>query len=241
MSFAQGKEMVCDNCGGKGHVSPDCKKPRDPDAIKRNRNKRLRITENNTYNMNTSSPNTEQGNSQNNDNNQNENQDSNENQEENTGSGVCGIQTVTKLINNDSQFFQNMMMCQPIITKINMANKNKNNTMQTVTVYLDANKYNDVNQNNGINLRDCLLADNESTCDIFCNKNYINNIRESEYEMIINTNGGELKCNLIADFPSYPNPVWYHPQAITNIISFAHLADTYKIEYDNSKEDAFLL
>ena len=58
-----------------------------------------------------------------------------------------------------------------------------------------------------ISLRDCLLADNESTCNIFCNGKYVKNIRKAEGTMTIATNRGELVVNKIADFLGFPKPV----------------------------------
>ena len=96
-------------------------------------------------------------------------------------------------------------------------------------------------QSKELDLRNILLADNESTCDLFCNEKYVTNIRKAPEPMHVNTNGGELIVEYIADFSGYPKPVWFHPKAITNIISYANLADNYRMLYDNRTEDAFLL
>ena len=34
--------------------------------------------------------------------------------------------------------------------------------------------------------------------------------------------------------------VWFNEKAITNIFSYAEMADRYRITYDSEKEDAFL-
>ena len=103
------------------------------------------------------------------------------------------------------------------------------------------NKYQNIAREENISLRDCLLPDNESTCNIFCNKKYVKNIRKADGTMTITTNAGELVVTKIADFPGFPKPVWFDERAITNILSYADLADNFHIVYDNAQEDAFLL
>ena len=95
--------------------------------------------------------------------------------------------------------------------------------------------------NEGINMRDVLLADNQSTCDIFCNSKLVTNIRKANRKMKVYGTGGALLCEYIADFPGYPHPVWFDRRAMTNIISYAKLADNFWIEYNNRIEDAFIL
>ena len=102
-------------------------------------------------------------------------------------------------------------------------------------------KYESIAREENVCLRDCLLPDNESTCNIFCNRRYVKNIRRAEGTMTITTNAGELVMNKIADFPGFPKPVWFDERAITNILSYADLADHFHIIYDNAQEDAFLL
>ena len=45
----------------------------------------------------------------------------------------------------------------------------------------------------------------------------------------------------MADPPNYPKPVWFDKQAITNVISFANLADHFFVECNNRKEDTFFV
>ena len=59
--------------------------------------------------------------------------------------------------------------------------------------------------------------------------------------MTVFGNGGALTCSYIADFPGYPNPVWFDRRAMTNIISYAKLAKHFWIQYDNKIENAFFL
>ena len=67
-------------------------------------------------------------------------------------------------------------------------------------------------------MRDLLLLDNQSTDDIFCNPNYLNNIHQVKETLQLATNGGVLTTNWKGTFPGY-GLVWFHPKAITNILS----------------------
>ena len=46
--------------------------------------------------------------------------------------------------------------------------------------------------NPGINMRDVILADNQSTCDVFCNSEFVTNIRKAGRSMTVFGNGGPL-------------------------------------------------
>eukprot|EP00978_Attheya_sp_CCMP212_P006328 scaffold14327_cov33-Attheya_sp.AAC.1 len=85
-----------------------------------------------------------------------------------------------------------------------------------------------------------ILLDNESSTTIFCNENYVSNIRESTTIMDLRTNGGSLQSHKECDIPELGMKSWYNKNAVTNILSFAEVADKFRITYDNqSGEDLF--
>ena len=88
-------------------------------------------------------------------------------------------------------------------------------------------------------MRDIILLDNESTTSIFCNENYVVNIKTSNSELPLNTNGGVFRTKQVATVPGLEHEVWYSPKAMTNIIAFHEAAKQYRITYDNRIEDAF--
>ncbi len=51
----------------------------------------------------------------------------------------------------------------------------------------------------GFDLRGVILLDNQSTVDIFCNKEFVSNIRPAPEPLIKKSNGGELIAHHIAD------------------------------------------
>jgi hypothetical protein len=90
-------------------------------------------------------------------------------------------------------------------------------------------------------MRDWILLDNQSSVTVFCNKDMVNNVRESvDGNMQLATNGGTLVTTQKADLPQW-GVVWYNEKAITNIFSYAEMADKYRITYDSDKEDAFVV
>lgn len=80
-------------------------------------------------------------------------------------------------------------------------------------------------------MRDLLLLDNQSTNDKFCNDKYLVNIHHVKESLQLSTNGGILTTNMKETFPGY-GLVWYHPEAITNILSQSRVKDQgYTISY----------
>jgi hypothetical protein len=89
-------------------------------------------------------------------------------------------------------------------------------------------------------LRDVILLDNQSSASIFCNPKFVQDIQETNEELILLTNGCEIRNNLKATIPDF-GEVWYNPKAITNIFSFADMENLYKITYDTSQDQAFVV
>ena len=65
------------------------------------------------------------------------------------------------------------------------------------------------------------LLYNQSTCDAFLNVKYMSNIRnatDGQY-LHVHYNAVVTYTNKIGDLPGFPNPIWYNPKGIANIIS----------------------
>jgi hypothetical protein len=89
-------------------------------------------------------------------------------------------------------------------------------------------------------LKQMLLLDNQSTTDLFCNKEYLEDIQKVEGRCTIVINRGEIQTDLMGHFQNYGD-VWYHPDAITNILSLSNVKRKYIVTYDSSKENSFLV
>ena len=83
-----------------------------------------------------------------------------------------------------------------------------------------------------------ILLDNQSTVDVFSNGALLRNIRKSGSSCRISCNAGVVVTELVGDLDGYPNPVWYHPGGIANILSLYRVGQTCRIQYDNEKDGA---
>ena len=90
-------------------------------------------------------------------------------------------------------------------------------------------------------MKDWILLDNESTVTIFCNPNMVSDICDSKNNLLdLMTNAGVLRTKHKATVPGW-GEVWFNPHAITNIFSYAEMAQHHCITYDSNKEDAFIV
>jgi hypothetical protein len=71
-------------------------------------------------------------------------------------------------------------------------------------------------------MRDVILLNNQSTVSLFCYHKMVRNIRRVDKELVLQTNAGTLVTDMKAEVPQYGD-MWYHPDAITNIFSFAEI------------------
>ena len=86
-----------------------------------------------------------------------------------------------------------------------------------------------------------ILLDNQSTVNIFSNKDLLKDVRTTHRCMRIHCNTGWSVTNMIGRLPGYPGKVWYNPDGITNILSLADTKKYYRVKYDSHQEKAFII
>jgi hypothetical protein len=85
-----------------------------------------------------------------------------------------------------------------------------------------------------------ILLDNQSTVDVFYNKDLLLNLRKSRKPMDIHCNAGVTSTDLIGDLPGY-GQVWYHPNGIANILSLARVKEKYRVTFDSGTKNQCII
>ena len=84
-----------------------------------------------------------------------------------------------------------------------------------------------------------MLLDNQSTIDLFGNKDLLTDIREVDDYVTVHCNAGKNNVNMMGNLPGY-GLVWYYPNEIADILSLFLVAQRFHIKYD-SLMGAFLV
>ena len=98
------------------------------------------------------------------------------------------------------------------------------------------NKYQDLGNDKELNLRNCVLLDNESTVNALWNPNLVQKIFDTnDEEMTLVSNGGSLTTNKQCVVKNLNQPVWFHKDYITNFLSLGILKKLYIITYGSKR------
>ena len=63
-----------------------------------------------------------------------------------------------------------------------------------------------------------VLNDNQSTSNIIVEKDFVRNIRDCKWTLVLRTQAGECRINQIAYLPGV-GTVWFYPKGVANILS----------------------
>ena len=88
----------------------------------------------------------------------------------------------------------------------------------------------------------CIILDNHSTVDVFCNPTLLRNIRASDRTLNLSCNDGTIPVNQAGDLPGYGR-VWYHPKGISSILRLSNVTDNYKywVHYGSQESKDFIV
>jgi hypothetical protein len=89
-------------------------------------------------------------------------------------------------------------------------------------------------------MQDWILLDNQSSVTVFSNKELVENIRDTNVTLTLHTNGGVLTTSQKCDIPQW-GKAWFASDGLTNIFSYAEMAERYKITTDSEVENAFIV
>jgi hypothetical protein len=86
--------------------------------------------------------------------------------------------------------------------------------------------------NHGIDMQNVILLDNQSTANLFCNPDLVQNIARAKSSVQVKSTGGKLQVTKKATLPGYHRRVWYSSNAIINILSLKNVREQYWVTYD---------
>ena len=86
----------------------------------------------------------------------------------------------------------------------------------------------------GLNLRNCVLLDSESSAHTFCNTDLLETTWSGPDKLTLRGNGGDMTTYQQGSIKNLPMeyPVWYHPDFIANILSLALIKDKFRVTYE---------
>ena len=86
-----------------------------------------------------------------------------------------------------------------------------------------------------------LLIDSCSSTNLICDKRLLHRIFEAECPMTIHCNAGTVRITHKGYYRTYPEPMWYNPKGIANIMSLDNITKSYRITMDSRIDKAMIL
>ena len=88
--------------------------------------------------------------------------------------------------------------------------------------------------------RNWVLLDNQSTVDVFHNKDLLTNVRESGRVLNIHCNAGVATTSMMGYLPGYGD-VWVYEDGIANILSLSRVKEKFRVTYDSDNGNKFVV
>ena len=94
----------------------------------------------------------------------------------------------------------------------------------------------------GLDLRNVLLLDNQSTFDLCCNiRKFISSVKTALNALHMTSNGGGIRISEKYKMPRYKLWVRLSKKAITNFICLKNLIKIYRVTYDSEVDTTFVV
>jgi hypothetical protein len=86
-----------------------------------------------------------------------------------------------------------------------------------------------------------LLLDSCSTVNLVLNGDLLHDIKEVEWHIRVRCNAGVRTTNQQGRLGNFPEPVWYNPKGVANILSLNSVKRHYHGTYDRNSNDTFIV
>ena len=83
-----------------------------------------------------------------------------------------------------------------------------------------------------------MLLDNQSTVDVFCNSDLLDDIHDSDHPLAIHCNAGIAWAHQRGTLPGY-GEVWFYPNGIANILSLHNVLHRFRVTLDTQRGKYF--
>lgn len=86
-----------------------------------------------------------------------------------------------------------------------------------------------------------ILADSCSSVDIMSSRELLHDIHNVDAPLTLHCNAGTVTISQQGYLGDYPEPVWYHPEGIANILSLRNITRHYRVTLDSKSNNALRL
>ena len=86
-----------------------------------------------------------------------------------------------------------------------------------------------------------ILLDSCSSANLISDKTLLHNVHQAVRRLVVHCNAGSMTLTQQGYFGSYPEPVWYNPNGLANIMSLSNVSKYYQLTMDTLSDPAILL
>ena len=91
------------------------------------------------------------------------------------------------------------------------------------------------------NMSNVVILDSGSTFTSIKDRKLLDNVKKTNLPLVMKTNAGERRLQEHGTLPGFKQKAWLDEDSITNIFSLAELTKDYRVTFDSSKENAFMI